>query len=284
VIVRRLVTDDGVVVALARARAYRDHRPAALLVHGAFSSHRLWLGAHAGEGGLCHFLTERGLDVWMADLRHHGDSDREPHRMCWRFEDWIRHDAPTLAARIDEETGGAPLFWIGHSAGGAVGLCWLARCGRSGALAGVVTFGTPAPVGVVGKRRFLARGSVAVAHTLGRFPARLLRVGAEDEAGGILIEWMGWNLGGRWLGADGFDYLRALGRIDTPLLSVAGERDRFYAPPWACERLLHSAGTQRKESMVCPGLSHVGLVKGARARERCWPRVAQWIDETLRQR
>ena len=80
---RRLTTPDGVGLALHRIRAYRDGRPAVLLVHGAFTNHRCWLHSADGtqpSGGLAHFLGAAGLDVWLADLRHHGDSDREPRR------------------------------------------------------------------------------------------------------------------------------------------------------------------------------------------------------------
>ena len=75
-----------------------------------------------GPGGLAHFLGAAGFDIWLADLRHHGDSAREPRRGAWTFEDWVLHDTPTLVARVREETDGAPLVWLGHSAGGAAGL------------------------------------------------------------------------------------------------------------------------------------------------------------------
>ena len=40
---RLISTPDGVELALHRVRAYRDGRPAVLLVHGAFTNHRFWL-------------------------------------------------------------------------------------------------------------------------------------------------------------------------------------------------------------------------------------------------
>lgn len=279
---RRLATGDGVHIVLYRARAYRDGRPAVLLVHGAFASHRLWLGRDA-SGGLAHFFTERGLDVWLADLRDHGASDREPRRGQWRFEDWILRDAPALVGRVREESQGAPLLWLGHSAGGAAGLCWLARCAAPGALAAVVTLGTPGPHGVAGLRRVLARSSVALGAALGRFPARLLRLGSDDEASGVLGDWLSWNVRRAWIGHDGFDYLAAWSRLDTPFLSVAGGRDRLFAPPHACAELVQASRSRRAELLVAPGLSHVGLARDARARERCWPRVAHWIEDMLRE-
>lgn len=282
---RRVTTEDGVSLALYRARAFRDGRPGVLLVHGAFSNHRLWLGRlRTGEtgGGLVHFLTERGLDVWLADLRHHGASDREPAPGRWSFTDWIHRDAPALVARVREETGGAPLAWVGHSAGGAIGLCWLAREAPPGALGAIVTFGTPGPREMSLPRRALAVSTIALARALGRFPARLLRLGSEDEAAGILAEWMGWNARGGWVGTDGFDYLAALRRLTTPFLSVAGAGDRLFAPPHACRQLVDATGAAAKELVVCGArLSHRGLLRDPRARERCWPRVATWLEDIL---
>ena len=117
---RRVTTPDGVDLALHRLRAYRDGRPAVLLVHGAFTNHHFWLHA-----GMAHFLGAAGFDIWLADLRHHGESAREPRRGAWTFEDWVLHDTPTLVARVREETDGAPLAWLGHSAGGARGCAGL---------------------------------------------------------------------------------------------------------------------------------------------------------------
>lgn len=279
---RRVVTADGVGLGLHRMRAYRDGRGAVLLVHGAFSGHGVWTRDVPPGGGLAHFLLERGFDVWLGDLRHHGDSDREPKPRTWRFEDWILRDAPALIERVKEESGFAPLAWVGHSAGGVVGLCWLAR-GDSAAppLEAVVTFGAPGPKRMGPIRWGLAATSIGLARALGRFPARALGFGSEDEAAEILAEWMGWNVGGAWLGRDGFDYFAALRGVQAPFLSVAGERDALFAPPAACNEVVEQVGSRRKELLVYPGLSHRGMVLDALARERCWPGVAERVASLL---
>ncbi|HEY6853798.1 MAG TPA: alpha/beta fold hydrolase, partial [Gemmatimonadales bacterium] len=183
---RRLTAPDGVEIALHRMRAHRDGRPAVLLVHGAFSGHTVWLrNGRARDAGLAHFLGARGYDVWLADLRGHGASAREPKRFHWRFEDWILKDTPALVARVFEETGGAPLIWIGHSSGGVVGLCWLARLSGAMPLAACVTLGTPGPLRMGGVRRGSAWAIARLTHLLGRFPSRALGVGPEDEGAGV---------------------------------------------------------------------------------------------------
>jgi pimeloyl-ACP methyl ester carboxylesterase len=87
---RRLTTPDGVELALHRLRAYRDGRPAVLLVHGAFTNHRFWLHSSDGTsaGGMAHFLGAAGFDVWLADMRHHGESACAKRRTARRSPGW----------------------------------------------------------------------------------------------------------------------------------------------------------------------------------------------------
>src|SRR2546421_1134376 len=172
---RLISTPDGVELALHRMRAFRDGRPAVLLVHGAFTNHRFWLHA-----GMANFLSAAGLDVWLADLRHHGDSAREPRQGAWTFEDWVLRDTPTLVARVREETDGARLAWLGHSAGGAAGLCWLARVAAAAPIFGIVTLRAPGPRPLGPLRRSLAAATMAVSPLFGRFPAPLARLGHGD--------------------------------------------------------------------------------------------------------
>jgi alpha-beta hydrolase superfamily lysophospholipase len=275
---RRVATTDGVDLALHRLRAYRDSRPSVLLVHGAFTNHRLWLH---GNGGLAHFLGAAGFDVWLADLRHHGESARQPQGTAWTFEDWVLRDAPALVARIRDETDGAALAWLGHSAGGAAGLCWLARFSATAPLDAIVTFGTPGPRHLGPVRWSLAAATIGVSRALGSFPARALGFGSENEAAGIIAEWMQWNVRGGWVGTDGFDYFAALPSVHVPYLAVAGARDRVFAPPGACRQVVERVGAERKMLVVEPGLSHRGLILARRARETCWPNVSAWLKETL---
>ena len=275
---RHIPAIDGVDLALHRLRAYRDGRPAVLLVHGAFTNHRAWLQP---SGGMAHFLGAQGFDVWLADLRHHGESAREPRPLAWTFEDWLLKDAPAFVARVHEETDGAPLTWIGHSAGGAVGLGWLTRVAAAAPLAAIVSLGTPGP-GQLGPVRWsLAAATIGLSRLVGRFPSRALGFGSEDEAAGILAEWMKWNVRGGWVGTDGFDYFAALTTVRTPYLAVVGAADRLFAPEAACRKVLERVGSERKLLTVETGLSHRGLVLAPQARDACWPGVAAWIKEVL---
>jgi oxygen-independent coproporphyrinogen-3 oxidase len=276
---RHLPASDGVDLALHRLRAFRDRRPAVLLVHGAFTNHRAWL--HGPQGGCAHFLGAQGFDVWLADLRHHGESAREPRPLAWTFEDWILRDAPTFVARVHEETDGAPLFWMGHSAGGAAGLCWLSRVAAAAPLAGIVTLGTPGPRRLGPLRWSLAATTIGLSRLFAGFPSRRLGFGSEDEAAGILAQWMRWNVRGGWVGSDGFDYFDALGAVRTPYLAVAGGSDRLFAPAAACRQVVDHVGSERKKLTIETGLTHRGLVLSPRARDACWLGIATWLKEIV---
>ena len=272
---RTVHTSDGVALALHRVRAHRDERVAVLLVHGAFANHRLWL-----RRGFAYYLSERGFDVWAADLRHHGTSAREPAPRVWRFEDWIQHDAPALVARVKDETADAPLAWIGHSAGGAVGLCAAARLGSALPLDALVTLGTPGPRRMGSARWAGAAIMIALARALGRFPARALGVGSEDEGAELLADWLEWNVKGRWVGRDGYDYWEGLRAVRQPYLAVAGGADTLFAPPAACAQVVERIGARASLS-VHDGLGHRGLVFSARARDTAWKSMADWLADTL---
>ena len=105
--------------------------------------------------------------------------------------------------------------------------------------------------------------------------------GNEDEAAEIIAEWMEWNVRGRWLGVDGFDYFAGLAALNIPYLGVAGGADWIFAPPKACRQVVDRVGAARKMLAVAPGLSHRGLVSSERARTTCWPNVVAWLKETL---
>jgi hypothetical protein len=130
-------------------------------------------------------------------------------------------------------------------------------------------------------RRTLAAATIALSRVMGRFPARALRFGNEDEAAEIIGEWMEWNVRGQWLGTDGFDYFGGLAALSTPYLGVAGGADRVFAPPAACRQVVERVGAARKMLMVEPGLSHSGLVLSKHARRSCWPNIVAWLKETL---
>lgn len=265
---RQLITADGVRVTL-HSLGNPDHTPV-LMVPGTFSNSTIWLGTKGV--GLARTLADAGYYACVLDPRGHGDSARPRKDQHWDIDDWARRDLPAALDAI-----GRPLHLIGHSAGGAVALALLsAEPLRRQQVLSLTTIGTPLPwlQPWRGAGAWLIR---ATSNLLGRWPARLLRMGPEDELPGVMSQWMTWNLRGHWIGDDGTDYTAGLADLHMPVLMIAGARDWFFAPPPACRALFERVGSAHKQFVVHEGLDHVGLVVSRRARKEVWPRILEFV-------
>jgi len=160
----RLRTADGLELASYRWLAGEGAtapRATVALVHG--------LAEHAGRyAALAARLNAAGIDVLAVDLRGHGQS---PGERAWveRFDGYL-NDADAL---VDEAArGGAPLFLMGHSMGGAVAALYAIEraAARGRTLAGLV-LSSPA----LAPGRDVPRWMLAVSRVISRvwptFPA-----------------------------------------------------------------------------------------------------------------
>jgi len=138
----KLRTEDGATIALHHHYAAG---PPVLLVHGIASNHYFWdLDA---EHSLAAWLAERGHDVWLLDLRGHGDAltDEDGVRQFggWNVDDYGKYDVATAIDHIRSVTGYRTVAYVGHSMGGMVGAIYAVTHGDS-ALSCIVTAGSPA--------------------------------------------------------------------------------------------------------------------------------------------
>ena len=279
-------TTDGVELALHRAPAAtpRLGMPPLLMVHGTFSNRNFFLGS--GDRGLARYLAARGVDAWVAELRGHGRSGPAGESKSWNFEHWIRNDAPALIDAVRQQTGSRSVVWLGHSAGGAIGAAFAGlNEPLSSALAALIMIGTPAPTRPGAWHVPLAAIGYGITRVVGRFPARALGIGPSDEHAGIMSQWLGWNVRGRWAGADDTDYLANLKQAKLPVLAIAGSGD-FLAPPSACRRLLDAFGSADRSLIVCgrrSGFSrrytHNRLIISEPARREVWPVISDWLEQ-----
>ncbi|MSP54820.1 MAG: alpha/beta hydrolase [Myxococcales bacterium] len=137
----RLKTADGATIAL-------HHHPApgppVLLVHGISSNHHYF--DLDGSHNLASWLARRGHDVWMLDLRGHGDAvygDHGRQIAGWTIDDYGLYDVDAAIQQIRSVTGAERVDYVGHSMGGMVGAIYAVRHGvdRLGAM---VVLGSPA--------------------------------------------------------------------------------------------------------------------------------------------
>lgn len=272
-----VTTADG--VQLAVHRLGEPKAPAVLLLTGAFSNHTFWLGTRGV--GLARFLAAQGFCAYVLDFRGHGQSQGKPPGARWCFEDWAVHDIPA-ALGIAAHDGLVRV--VTHSAAGAAVLTALALTPNLAArIAKLAILATPFP-SLRSYRRLTARFAVFLCHHLDRFPARFLRFGPEDEDGGIMAQWLQWNLNGAWVTRGGVSVLPHLPSLTFPLLVVAGAGDWLWSPPPLCQRLWQALPAEKKDFWVvgegdgCPlRPGHVSLVTHPECRRTFWPRLASWL-------
>lgn len=277
----QIVTDDGVTLALHRIGP--ESAPPVLLISGTFSNHTFWLGTRGV--GFARELAAAGFEACALDPRGHGGSQMPAPGDNWDFDHWARQDVPAAIRALAGE-GKRPLV-VGHSAGGAAALAALAaHDDLREQVAALAVIGTPLPW-LQPWRGLGARVIRAVSRLQKRFPARLLKLGPEDELEGVMVQWMTWNIEGHWIGRDGTDYQAGFSRIRCPALIVAGSGDRFFAPPPACRGLFDLVGSEHKQWLLCgresgfgEDFDHVSILVGRAAREEIWPKIRRWLEES----
>ncbi len=274
-----IVAGDG--VRLAAHRLGPEGGVPVVLIPGAFSNHAFWLGTKGT--GFARALASAGREAWVLDPRGQGESQKPSRAQRWDFRDWIVHDVPAIVEAA--AAGGRRAFLAGHSAGGAAALA--ARAASPAlreTVLGLVVLATPAPV--LGPARRLGAAMVrGMSLAFGRFPARRLRLGAEDELPHVMAQWMLWNLRGRWGWEGGPDLLDELAGVDVPTLAAAGSGDRVFAPPALCRRLLDRLGAPEKtfrefgtRTGCSEDFSHAGLVVSRAASREVWPELLAWME------
>jgi pimeloyl-ACP methyl ester carboxylesterase len=271
--VSHLTAGDGVSLAVHRLGP-PDGVPV-LLAPGTFSNWSFWLGTRGT--GFARLLADAGFEAWVLDFRGHGASQKPAPGQRWGFDHWGRYDVPA-AARDIMRSGRRPLL-VGHSAGGASVLAALAaEPDVREACRAAVIIATPLPW-LQRWRSVAARAMRLAARHLPAFPARLLRLGPEDELPGVMEQWMDWNIQGHWTGDDGTDYSLALPRLDhPPLLFLAGAGDHRFAPPAATRGLFDLVGPADKAFILAGtrtgfarDYGHVDIIVSREARAEIWP-------------
>jgi len=118
----RALTDDGWEIALYRYRPvqFTPGREPVLLCHGMLSN-RFNVDLDATRS-LARYLRDGGFDVWIMELRGHGESRPaaagERRWSGWSIDDYIQHDLVAAMREVKRLSGSATLHWYGHSMGG----------------------------------------------------------------------------------------------------------------------------------------------------------------------
>ncbi len=109
---------DGLKLCVRRVTQTPGGKPVVLL-HGLGSNHG---GFHFETRSIAVWLSERGYDCFLPELRGHGDSQRP--RKGWDLDDYLEYDIPAILDHVREQTGRQSVGWIGHSMGGVLLFCY----------------------------------------------------------------------------------------------------------------------------------------------------------------
>lgn len=290
-----------------------------LLVHG-LGSNRFDLDCPDDRYSLARYLHADGFDVWLVELRGAGASNHRLKKAVRGFtiDDYIEHDLPAALRLIEDETGETAVHWVGHSLGGTLAYPFIATNDtriRSAATIGAPTmnalrhkryeFAVPIATAAMklvpyfwGYKRGAQVGSYAMkigAPLLAKWLftlencevadlARIGRVALDDVPNGVHLQMLDWYHARRMTSHYGtVDPIAALPRTRTPLLVVAGNKDKL--TPVEDVRIAYDrSGATSKELLVCgreQGFSsdygHIDLVFGRRAKDEVFPKIREWF-------
>lgn len=244
--------------------------------------------------GLARFLAGRGWKVVSFDFRGHGGSGPSAREGgTYGYDDLVRGDLPAVMSFARSRgRGKLPVVVLGHSLGGHTSLASQGTGALDadaivgfGASPWVATFEPSRPRWLT--KRVILEGVLRVSRRVGRFPARALGRGSDDESLGCIEDigrFAGAGAGaGSWASADGRDdYLGALGKVRVPVLQVVSEGDRLECAPACGAELLARCGgkrdilriSARDDGRAPPG--HMAMVTSGRVRG-AWARVEEWM-------
>jgi predicted alpha/beta hydrolase len=282
----RVRARDGLMLDLRYLPPQGEARGVCVVGH-AMMTNRRTLDVPYGRG-FASTLRQAGWHTYLLDLRGHGASGRGRD---WTYQDLVASDLPAVACALRGRHPGLPLVGAGHSLMGGALLAMQGQSERTERprFDALVTICTNIWLPQLDADRWrltqkwlLAQGFRVVASAVGRFPARLLRMGSEDVSRGFASDVARWTSSGRWDARDGSEYLASLAEVSVPVLALFASDDRVFCHP-AVGAAFHRHLTRARLDMRVVGVadldfapSHMSLLLDARARP-VWRDVATWL-------
>lgn len=315
----RTRTRDGWSIAVWNYHGDGRRKTPVFVVHG-LGSNRHDLDCPDDRYSLARYLHRDGFDVWIVELRGAGASNHRVKKALKGFtiDDYVLHDVPAALRLVEDETGEEAVHWVGHSLGGSLAYPLMAT--NDTRLRSAVTIGAPTmhalrheqfefalPVATAalkavpyfwGYKRGAQLGSYALKYgapilakllfTLENCElqdlARVGRVALDDVPSGVTLQMLEWYHARKMTSHYGtVDPIAGLARSRTPLLVVAGNKDRL-TPVEDVRIAFDKSGAEKKELFVvgrehghCSDYGHIDLVFGRQAREEVFPRIRDWF-------
>jgi pimeloyl-ACP methyl ester carboxylesterase len=314
-------TSDGWRVALIRYRPATDgagppHGEPVLAVHG-IAANRYNFDL-TDDLSLARFLSSKGWDVWLLELRGRGLSMRprlfSKLKYDWSFDEYAERDLPAAAACVARATGKKRIHLVGFSTGALAAMAWLSDPHRNLDVASLVSIGGATSFKRTGRNvsgrllrnlrwlrhRWLMRVVAPISGYWHPSPLQII-YNPENTDGAVqrrtmvnmianfsrneVLQYSDWIMNDQFRSIDlRRDYRAELPRITTPALLLAGPRD-VLATPDAVKATFESLGSADKQFMICSraqGLrvnyGHFDLVIGREAPAEIYPLVARWLE------
>ena len=276
---------------LKRFYANPDGTPVFML-HGSIENGRIFYSQ--SKKGFAPFLARQGYDVFVADVRGRGQSTPPITRNSeYGISECIREEVPAFINEIQKIKGTRPQYWIGHSWGGILELCYLARNPNRIPVAGMIFFGTKRRITIRGLRKFLIIDVFynlifgLIAELKGYVDVKFLRVGSDNETDKSRRQTYRWITQNRWKDEDGFDYSRTLKQMTLPpSLFITGSHDRVLGHRNDVKLLMEEIGQANSEFFLASekngclhNYNHINILTHPDAPEDHFQKVLKWMKQ-----
>lgn len=223
-----LRTKDGVVLRALVREPEGKMFGSAVLLHAMFARR-----TEFERAAFSTYFAERGWRTIALDFRGHGESGGKD--VEYTYDDFVFRDVPAVLDAARARAKKRPVVVVGHSLGGHVALAsqavGVARADAFLTIAANVwmTELEPSwPMRVL--KRGAMRGVRALVDRVGRYPARALGMGSDDESRAYMGDLARFVSSDAWRSRDGkYDYAASLARVDVPVYAVASAGDRLMA-------------------------------------------------------
>ena len=274
-----LAADGGHCSLLRVSLPGRDGGVPLVMLPGMFSNRHFWLSPKGV--GLAGFLCRAGYEPWLVERRGIGLAAGSPGRRG--LQEHIGQDLPQVQAAVHRHNP-RPAFWFGHSFGGVMATLAAAQTLDASMVAGLVLFAAQCEVGKNGLTPPYSLFTRGLSRLLGRFPARRLGMGPEDEPPAAIDDAC------RIVTAAQRDGSMAprLQPLRCAVLGFGGGADRV-DPPEGCERFIGHMSSGDKTWVLlsrAQGYSqdydHPGIVVSRAAQDEVWLQVQRWLQSRHR--
>lgn len=311
-------TTDGKILALERIQPNQINpdMPPLIFIHSEGFNRNFW--TVAGERSIIHFFSRYGFDIWLLDLRGHGDSTKpewyNDEDWDWTFDDYVHKDIPAAISFVQGQTRSRQVTLVGHGVGAMAIYGYLELENFFDEVANVILFSPPAFLSefnesvskAIGLARQLGKDDpltlqfalekpeklelfheMYIAGSFIRTPIirRLGLTAVDNISPRVIQQVLKWVENEDFLSSDlQLSYRVKLGLVRVPTLIISGAKDRV-APVGAVNYGFRSLTVSDRALLVfgrdygyIHDYSHLGLLLGDGAYDEVFPVVFEWIE------